>query len=159
MLTGDAYSPRYLVPSYLGLAYALLVETNLFSPSLSLFFRTMLFKHPSVLFRLSFHLEREWERETGYIDQESPINVFNYNQTLSVCISWKCVCSITEPLHVYPHKSHRQCAACPLASCTVKCFNKWPRFRVPYSHWSQLNLFLTLCTLLWTRRFSDRLVE
>ena len=30
MLTGDAYSSRHLVPSNLGLAYVLLVETNPF---------------------------------------------------------------------------------------------------------------------------------
>ena len=30
MLTGDAYSSGHLVPSHLGLAYALLVETNPF---------------------------------------------------------------------------------------------------------------------------------
>ena len=46
--TGDAYSSGHLVPSHLGLAYVLLVETN---PNLSLFFRTMLFEHPSVLSR------------------------------------------------------------------------------------------------------------
>ena len=40
-------------PVPLGLAYVLLVETNPF-PSLSLFYRTMLFEYPSVLSRFCF---------------------------------------------------------------------------------------------------------
>ena len=40
MLTGDAYSSGHLVPSHLGLAYVLLVETNPF-PEL-VFFQTSL---------------------------------------------------------------------------------------------------------------------
>ena len=40
-------------PVPLGLAYVLLVETNLF-PNLSLFYRTMLFEYPSVLSRFCF---------------------------------------------------------------------------------------------------------
>ena len=48
MLTRDIYSSRHLVPSQLGLAYVLLVETNPFL-NLSLFFRTMHFEHPLVL--------------------------------------------------------------------------------------------------------------
>ena len=42
-------------PVPLGLAYALLIETNPF-PNLSLFFRTMLFEYPSVLSRFCFTL-------------------------------------------------------------------------------------------------------
>ena len=40
MLTGDACSSRHMVPSHLGLAYGLLVETDLF-PKFSLFFQTV----------------------------------------------------------------------------------------------------------------------
>ena len=62
MPTGDAYSSGHLVPSPLGLAYVLLVETNPF-PNLSLFYRTMLFEYPSVLSRFCFigvlrHMQR-----------------------------------------------------------------------------------------------------
>ena len=42
-------------PVPLGLAYVLLVETNLF-PKLPLFYRTMLFEYPSVLSLFSLHL-------------------------------------------------------------------------------------------------------
>ena len=42
-------------PVPMGLAYVLIVETNLF-PILSLFYRTMLFEYPSVLSRVCFHL-------------------------------------------------------------------------------------------------------
>ena len=45
-------------PVPLGLAYVLLVETNPF-PNLSLFYQTMLFEYPSVLFRFYFGLEYE----------------------------------------------------------------------------------------------------
>ena len=43
-----AVSSGHLVPSNLGLAYCLLVETYPF-PELALYFRTMHFEHPSVL--------------------------------------------------------------------------------------------------------------
>ena len=50
MPTGEAYSSGHLVPSLLGFAYVLLIETNPFL-NLSLFYRTMLFDYPSVLSR------------------------------------------------------------------------------------------------------------
>ena len=51
MPTGDVYSSGHLVPSDLGLAYVLLVDTNPFPEIFPLFFRTMQFEHTSVLFR------------------------------------------------------------------------------------------------------------
>ena len=55
-------------PVPLGLAYVLLVETNLF-PNLSLFYRTMLFEYPSVLSRfcLWFDANRFVKRFTKFV--------------------------------------------------------------------------------------------
>ena len=50
------YAPRTPGPVPLGLAYVLLVETNLF-PNLSLVYRTMLFEYPSLLSRFCLVLE------------------------------------------------------------------------------------------------------
>ena len=55
MLTGDAYPSGHLVPSHLGLAYVLHVETKLILLSnLSFCFRTMHFEYPSELSRVCF---------------------------------------------------------------------------------------------------------
>ena len=57
--------PIYLALSYFGLAYALLVETNIFFQNLSLFSQTLHFEHPSVLrwfvlFLLNTDILRWW---------------------------------------------------------------------------------------------------
>ena len=51
-----AYASGHLVRSHLGLAYVLLVETNLFPEHVVMFFRTMLFEYPSVLSRFCFNV-------------------------------------------------------------------------------------------------------
>ena len=60
-LTGDAYSCGYLISSHLGLAYALLVETNTF-PRRVEFFLTLHVEHTKVLSRFSYQWYCTWSR-------------------------------------------------------------------------------------------------
>ena len=74
-------------PVPLGLAYVLLVETNPF-PNLSLFFRTMLFKYPSVLSRFCI-LRLQSSHRTFFVANVISQNLYGHSFQYDQRYSWQ----------------------------------------------------------------------